>query len=119
MPRRLTWATAAATVAAQVAREGNAIRITATLDALQLQATVARDGDKLDVFHAGHHATLALLDDLNTPSAVSELSAPLKAANDLLTTKAGKKADGSCGAAKGKMADGSCGASKPAMAASK
>ena len=38
-------------------------------------------------------ATLALLDDLNTPSAVSELSAPLKAANDLLTTKAGKKAD--------------------------
>jgi hypothetical protein len=36
-------------------------------------------------------ATLALLDDLNTPSAVSELSAPLKAANDLLTTKAGRK----------------------------
>jgi cysteinyl-tRNA synthetase len=35
---------------------------------------------------------LALLDDLNTPSAISELSAPLKSANDLLTTKAGRKA---------------------------
>eukprot|EP00798_Chlamydomonas_sp_ICE-L_P028262 gene28262-31367_t len=34
---------------------------------------------------------LALLDDLNTPAAVSELSAPLKSINDLLTTKAGKK----------------------------
>jgi hypothetical protein len=32
-----------------------------------------------------------LLDDLNTPVAVSALSAPLKAANDLMTTKAGRK----------------------------
>ncbi len=32
-----------------------------------------------------------LLDDLNTPGALSELSAPLKGINDLLTTKAGKK----------------------------
>jgi cysteinyl-tRNA synthetase len=34
----------------------------------------------------------ALLDDLNTPAALAELSAPLKAINDLLTTKAGRKA---------------------------
>jgi len=32
-----------------------------------------------------------LTDDLNTPAALSTLSAPLKAINDLLTTKAGKK----------------------------
>lgn len=36
----------------------------------------------------------ALLDDLNTPSAVAALSAPLKTINDLLFTKAGKKAKG-------------------------
>ncbi|GBF96304.1 cysteinyl-tRNA synthetase [Raphidocelis subcapitata] len=36
--------------------------------------------------------TEALLDDLNTPAAVGALSAPLKAVNDLLTTKAGRKA---------------------------
>lgn len=40
---------------------------------------------------AASAAGVALLDDLNTPSAVSELSAPLKTANDLLTTKAGRK----------------------------
>ena len=40
---------------------------------------------------SAHAAVLALLDDLNTPSAVSELSGPLKIANDLLTTKAGRK----------------------------
>eukprot|EP00884_Botryococcus_braunii_P014114 jgi/Botrbrau1/22703/Bobra.0132s0042.1 len=34
----------------------------------------------------------ALLDDLNTPVAISELSAPLKSLNDLLHTKAGRKA---------------------------
>lgn len=34
----------------------------------------------------------ALADDLNTPQALAALSAPLKAANDLLTTKAGRKA---------------------------
>jgi cysteinyl-tRNA synthetase len=33
----------------------------------------------------------ALCDDLNTPQGVSALSAPLKAINDLLTTKAGRK----------------------------
>jgi cysteinyl-tRNA synthetase len=33
----------------------------------------------------------ALLDDLNSPAAVSAMSAPLKAINDLLTTKAGRK----------------------------
>lgn len=33
----------------------------------------------------------ALLDDLNTPAAVSAMSAPLKAINDLITTKAGRK----------------------------
>jgi len=32
-----------------------------------------------------------LCDDLNTPQSVSVLSAPLKAINDLLTTKAGRK----------------------------
>ena len=32
-----------------------------------------------------------LCDDLNTPQSVSALSAPLKAINDLLTTKAGRK----------------------------
>jgi len=36
-------------------------------------------------------AITALLDDLNTPAALSELSSPLKAINDLLTTKAGRK----------------------------
>ena len=36
----------------------------------------------------------ALGDDLNTPLAVAALSTPLKEANDLLTTKAGKKAPG-------------------------
>ena len=35
--------------------------------------------------------TAALADDLNTPQALAALSAPLKAANDLLTTKAGRK----------------------------
>jgi len=38
-----------------------------------------------------HSVVEPLLDDLNTPVAVSALSAPLKAANDLMTTKAGKK----------------------------
>lgn len=33
----------------------------------------------------------SLCDDLNTPQSVSVLSAPLKAINDLLTTKAGRK----------------------------
>jgi hypothetical protein len=33
----------------------------------------------------------ALLDDLNTPAAVAALAAPLKAINDLLSTKAGRK----------------------------
>jgi cysteinyl-tRNA synthetase len=36
----------------------------------------------------------ALLDDFNTPAAISALSGPLKAANDLLSTKAGRKAPG-------------------------
>lgn len=35
-----------------------------------------------------------MLDDLNTPQAISALSAPLKATNDLLSTKKGKKAKG-------------------------
>ena len=38
-----------------------------------------------------HSVLEPLLDDLNTPVAVSALSAPLKAANDLMTTKAGRK----------------------------
>jgi cysteinyl-tRNA synthetase len=38
----------------------------------------------------------SLLDDLNTPAALSELSAPLKAINDLLTTKAGRKQPDRC-----------------------
>jgi len=42
--------------------------------------------------------TAALADDLNTPQALAALSAPLKAANDLLTTKAGRKAAGRVGA---------------------
>ena len=33
----------------------------------------------------------ALLDDLNTPQAIAALSAPLKAMNELLFTKKGKK----------------------------
>jgi cysteinyl-tRNA synthetase len=37
-------------------------------------------------------AVSALSDDLNTAAAVAALSAPLKAANDYLTTKKGKKA---------------------------
>ena len=36
-------------------------------------------------------AAEALLDDVNTPAVVGALSAPLKALNDLLTTKAGRK----------------------------
>jgi len=36
-------------------------------------------------------AVRLLVDDMNTPAALSTLSAPLKAINDLLTTKAGKK----------------------------
>lgn len=35
-----------------------------------------------------------MLDDLNTPQAISALSAPLKATNDLLSTKKGKKVKG-------------------------
>jgi len=35
-----------------------------------------------------------MCDDLNTPLALAALSAPLKAMNDLLTTKKGKKAKG-------------------------
>ena len=41
---------------------------------------------------AGDFQTLA--DDLNTPAAVAALSAPLKALNDLLHTKKGRKAQG-------------------------
>ena len=36
----------------------------------------------------------ALADDVNTPAALAALSAPLKAVNDLLTTKAGRRAPG-------------------------
>lgn len=36
----------------------------------------------------------ALLDDFNTPLTISNLSAPLKAMNDLMHTKAGKKQAG-------------------------
>lgn len=36
-------------------------------------------------------AVAALLDDMNTTLATSLLSAPLKAINDLMTTKSGKK----------------------------
>jgi cysteinyl-tRNA synthetase len=39
-------------------------------------------------------ARVALVDDLNTPSVVASLSAPLKAINDLIHTKKGKKAPG-------------------------
>lgn len=39
-----------------------------------------------------HAAVAGLLDDFNTPAAVSALSGPLKSLNDLLHTKAGKKA---------------------------
>lgn len=39
-------------------------------------------------------AQAALVDDLNTPSVVASLSAPLKAINDLIHTKKGKKAPG-------------------------
>lgn len=38
-----------------------------------------------------HQILLGLLDDLNTPVCISALSAPLKAVNDLLSTKAGRK----------------------------
>ena len=37
---------------------------------------------------------LGMCDDLNTPQALSALSAPLKAMNDLLSTKKGRKAAG-------------------------
>lgn len=41
-----------------------------------------------------HKVHQGMCDDLNTPQAISALSAPLKAANDLLSTKKGKKAPG-------------------------
>lgn len=53
--------------------------------------------DAADVVPAGVGGELlgsvvaALLDDLNSPAAVSAMSAPLKAINDLLSTKAGRK----------------------------
>lgn len=47
-------------------------------------------------------ATAALLDDLNTPAAVAALSGPLKAVNDLLTTKAGRKQPNRCAGAAGR-----------------
>ena len=40
---------------------------------------------------AMHTVEQALLDDLNTPQAIAALSAPLKAMNELLFTKKGKK----------------------------
>ncbi len=67
------------TVTAQVSREGAATRISANLDGLQLHATVARDGDTLDVFHAGQHATLALLDPLARAMQVEDTSGGLLA----------------------------------------
>ena len=67
------------TVVAQVSREGKAVRITATLDGVQVQASVARDGDTLDVFHAGRHATLALLDPLARAMQVEDTAGGLLA----------------------------------------
>lgn len=64
------------------------------LDAAGQEGASARSHAASSPCSITNAATLALLDDLNTPSAVSELSAPLKQANDLLTTKAGKKQAG-------------------------
>ena len=44
--------------------------------------------------HTPLQVRAALADDLNTPAAVAALSAPLKALNDLLHTKKGRKAQG-------------------------
>ena len=41
-----------------------------------------------------HKVHQGMCDDLNTPQAISALSAPLKTMNDLLSTKKGKKAPG-------------------------
>ena len=48
-------------------------------------------GEVSEVLQRVHHG---MCDDLNTPQALSALSAPLKAMNDLLGTKKGKKAPG-------------------------
>lgn len=45
-------------------------------------------GELMQKVHQG------MCDDLNTPQAISALSAPLKTMNDLLSTKQGKKAKG-------------------------
>lgn len=45
-------------------------------------------GELMQKVHQG------MCDDLNTPQAISALSAPLKTMNDLLSTKKGKKAKG-------------------------
>ena len=48
-----------------------------------------RAGKEAEGTYAG--ALRLLMDDMNTPAALSTLSAPLKSINDLQTTKAGKK----------------------------
>ena len=53
-----------------------------------LQKEGSEVGQLMQKVHQG------MLDDLNTPQAISALSAPLKAMNDLLSTKKGKKAKG-------------------------
>jgi cysteinyl-tRNA synthetase len=65
--------------------------VSQALDAAGEEGVAARTQAIASPCSISNAAILALLDDLNTPSAVSELSAPLKQANDLLTTKAGKK----------------------------
>lgn len=56
-----------------------------------LQHLKHETGQVGEVMHKIHQG---MCDDLNTPQAISALSAPLKTMNDLLSTKKGKKAPG-------------------------
>ena len=53
-----------------------------------LQKCEGEVGEVIQKVHQG------MCDDLNTPQAISALSAPLKTVNDLLSTKKGRKAKG-------------------------
>lgn len=63
----------------------------ATVNGVSLQCMQKGEGEVGELMQKVHQG---MCDDLNTPQAISALSAPLKTMNDLLSTKKGRKAKG-------------------------
>lgn len=62
-----------------------------TINGVSLKRMQKGEGEVGELMQKVHQG---MCDDLNTPQAISALSAPLKTMNDLLSTKKGKKAKG-------------------------